>query len=411
MRDRFGSASAVITLIALSLSTFMYVTTETLPIGLLSLIADDLDSTTSAVGLLVTVYALVVVLASIPLTKVTQRLPRRLVLCVLLVVFVVATAASALSQGYWILMIARMVTASSQALFWAVVTPAAAALFMPEVRARAICILFAGSSIAALAGVPAGTWLGQQTSWRIAFFALSILGLLLLLTIALLMPNTPAGHSDTDHGWAPDAGRYWTLVVYTALSVTGAFTALTYIAPFLTDESGFGDAAISPLLFVRGLAGLIGVVVVAHLVNRNGWLTMSGLIAVQALALAAQWLFSSSQAGTVISISTSGFTLAALSAALGARVLEVAPNRSDMAAAGTSTAFNVGITAGAFLGGILLPAAGVRSTALAGAALTVGALVVVLIEPSLSSRRRMEADGPVTDDRTNESVPSQAISR
>jgi predicted MFS family arabinose efflux permease len=283
-------------------------------------------------------------------------------------------------------------------------------MFRPEVRPRAISILFAGSSVAALAGVPAGTWLGQQTSWRIAFFGLSILGLGLLLTIAILMPNTPAGRSDTDRGWAPDAGRYWTLVVYTALSVTGAFAALTYIAPFLTDESGFGEAAVSPLLFVRGLAGLIGVIVVAYLVNRNGWLTMTGLIGVQALALAAQWLFSSSQFITVISISISGFTLAALSAALGARVLEVAPNRSDMAAAGTSTAFNVGITAGALLGSILLPAAGVRSTALAGAALTFVAFVAVLVEPRLASRHPNDGREPVTDQRTSESVPSSAFS-
>jgi len=117
MRERFGSASAVITLIALSLSTFAYVTTETLPIGLLPLIAKDLGSTTSAIGLLVTAYALVVVVASIPLTRLTRRLSRRLLLSILLSVFVVATCLSALAPNYWLLMSARMVTALSQALF------------------------------------------------------------------------------------------------------------------------------------------------------------------------------------------------------------------------------------------------------------------------------------------------------
>ncbi|HEX9999178.1 MAG TPA: MFS transporter, partial [Actinoplanes sp.] len=286
MKERLGSASAVITLVALSLSTFAYVTTETLPIGLLPEIAKDLDSTVSAVGLLVTAYGLVVVVSSIPLTRLAQRFPRRRVLMVLLGVFVVGVAVSALAQDYPTLMIARMVVALSQALFWAVITPATAALFRPERRARAISILFAGSSIAALAGVPAGTWLGQLTNWRVAFVALSGIGLGILITIAVLMPNTPAGQSDTDRGWAPDAGRYWALVAYTALAVTGAFASFTYISPFLTDVSGFSESAVGPVLFVRGLTGLIGVIIVSYLVSRNGWLTMSGLIVVQTLALA-----------------------------------------------------------------------------------------------------------------------------
>ncbi|HEY0001440.1 MAG TPA: MFS transporter, partial [Actinoplanes sp.] len=104
------------------------------------------------------------------------------------------------------------------------------------------------------------------------------------------------------------------------------------------------------------------------------------------------WLFGGSQVIAVITIAVTGFTLAALSAALGARVLEVAPHSSDMANAGTSTAFNVGITAGAFLGSVLLPEFGARSTALAGTVLTLLALAVVAIEPTVSSRRRAEAD-------------------
>ena len=172
MRERLGGPSAIIALSVLSLSTFAYVTTETLPIGLLPLIAHDLGSTASAVGLLITAYGLVVVLASIPLTRLTQRIKRRHLLCGLLAVFVVATAASALAQDYQTLLVSRIVTALSQALFWAVVTPATAALFRPEVRPRALSILYAGNSVAALAGVPAGTWLGQQTSWRAAFLVL-----------------------------------------------------------------------------------------------------------------------------------------------------------------------------------------------------------------------------------------------
>ena len=391
MRERFGGTSAIIALSVLSLSTFTYVTTETLPIGLLPLIAHDLGSTASAVGLLITAYGLVVVLASIPLTQLTQRINRRLLLCGLLAVFVAATAASAFAHDYQTLLVCRIVTALSQAVFWAVVTPATAALFRPEVRPRALSILYAGSSVAALAGVPAGTWLGQQTSWRAAFLALSAIGLAILVTIAILLPSTPPGTSDADRGSAPDAGRYWAIVTYTALAITGAFASYTYINPFFTQVSHFGQGAVGPLLFVRGLAGLTGVFVIGYLVGRNGWLAMTGVIGAQTVALAAQWALGGNQIATIVSICVSGLAMAALSAGLGTRVLEVAPGRSELAAAGTSTAFNIGITLGAFVGSLLLPVFGVRATALAGMLFTLAALAVVLAEPRLSTRRRAQS--------------------
>ena len=391
MRERFGSKSAIITLIALTLAVFSYVTTESLPIGLLPLIAADLGTTEAAVGLLVTGYGLIIVAVSLPLTRLTRRLPRRRLLCILLVVFVVATCLSAAAWNYWLLMGARMVTALSQALFWCVVTPAAAGLFRAEVRGRAVSILYAGVSVAALAGIPIGTWLGQQTNWRMAFVLLTGPGVLALIAVASLLPDTPAGQGAADRGVAPDRGRYLSIVATTAIAVTGGFTAFTYISPFLTGFSGFAASSLGPLLLVRGIAGLAAVVVVGFLVDRHGWLTMIGLIGLQVVALAGQYALGASQVAAVITIALSGFTLAGLPAVLGSRVLRYAPGASDMASAGTSTAFNTGITAGALLGSVLLAGPGVRSTALAGALLSVLALAVVLAEPLVSSHRRVAA--------------------
>jgi DHA1 family inner membrane transport protein len=401
VRERFGSKSAVVTLVALTLAAFSYVTTESLPIGLLPLIAKDLRTTASAVGLLVTGYGLIVVLVSLPLTRLTRRLPRRRLLCILLGVFVVATALSAITWNYWLLMATRMVIALSQALFWAVVTPTAAGLFRAEVRGRAVSILYSSISVAVLAGIPAGTWLGQQTNWRVAFFALSGLGLLVLVTVAALMPDTPAGQGAADRGSAPDRGRYLSIVATTAMAVTGAYTAFTFISPFLTGVSGFAESSIGPVLLARGIAGLAGVVAVGYVVDRHGWPTMVGLVGLQVLALAGQYAFGTSQVAVVIAISLSGFSMAGLSAALGAQVLRYAPGASDMANAGTSTAFNAGITAGAFFGSVLLPGSGVRSTALVGALLSVVALALVLAEPGCSSRRRvapLTAGEPLLED-------------
>jgi DHA1 family inner membrane transport protein len=375
-------------LAALMLSAFTYVTTETLPIGLLPQIAGDLGKSPSAVGLLVTAYGLVVVLSTIPLTRATGRWPRRRLLAVLLVVFVVANALSALAATYAVLLLARVVVAMSQAVFWAVVTPAAASLFRPAMRPRAVALLYVGSSSATLVGVPAGTWLGQLGGWRVPFVALSVLGVAVLVVLLALMPHQAVGESDADRGTAPDAGRYRVLVVVTAAMVTGAFTTFTYVTPFLTEVSGFGSAAIGPILLVRGLAGLTGAVLAGLFAGGRGWAALVIVTVGQAVALTAQFAFGTTGPATIVTVSAAAMALSGMVAVLGARVLEVAPGSTDMASAGTSTAFNVGITGGALFGSILLTTAGVRSSALAGAALTVVALAVLLSEPRLATSRR-----------------------
>ena len=176
--------------------------------------------------------------------------------------------------------------------------------------------------------------------------------------------------------------------------MTGAFTAFTYVSPFLTDVSGLSEAAVGPVLFARGVAGVLGVVVVGLVVDRRPWLTMILVIVVQRVALVLQFALGSSAWAGAAMVATAGLGVAALAAVLGARVLIVAPGSSDMASAGMSTAFNVGITAGSLIGGLLLPAFGVRSTALVGAVFTGAALAVALAEPALASaRRRTAADG------------------
>jgi MFS transporter, DHA1 family, inner membrane transport protein len=375
---------ARLALAALALSTFTYVTTETIPIGLLPQIADGLHTRASSVGLLVTAYGLIVVIATLPLTRLTRRWPRKRLLGVLLGVFVVSTALSAAAPSYATLLAARVVTALSQAVFWAIVAPAAAALFPPARRGRAVSTLYVGSSAATLVGVPIGTWLGQVSSWRVPFAALCLLGVVVMIALQAILPDvTPAG-SGTDRGTAPDAARYRVLVVTIVVAVTAAFTAYTYINPFLTQVSGLAESAVGPALVLRGLAGMIGVFVAGLFVSRFGWLTMLTAIGLQAVALGVLYTFGTVTAFAVIVSALTSFALSGMVTAVGARVLEVAPGDTDTANAGTSTAFNVGITAGALIGAALLDGHGVRSTVLVGALIGVLGLAVVAAEPFLA---------------------------
>ena len=389
MTGRRSTATAVAALLALAVAAFTYVTAETLPIGLLLLMTADLDVAPSAVGLLVTYYGLVVVVASLPLTHVTRRMPRRQLLASLLAVSVLATWVSAAASSYWVLLAARVVTALSQALFWSIVVPTAAGLFPPRVRGRVIAVVFAGSSLAAVLGLPVGTWLGQQAGWRTAFLALSAFGLAAMVTIATCLPTAMPGGGHAARGTTPDARCYLTLMAMTILATTGTFAAFTYVAPFLTEVSQFPAAATGPLLLVRGVAGIVGVAIGGALVDRSPWVAMLIPVTAQATALLGLYALGATPVAAAGLVALSGLSFAALTTALASRVLQVAPGSADLAAAGASTAVNVGITAGALIGSILLPGLGVRSTALVGGLLSLAALGVALCEPLVAANGRM----------------------
>jgi MFS transporter, DHA1 family, inner membrane transport protein len=381
MTEQRSTRTAVVALLALAVSTFVYVTTETLPIGLLLPIAADLGVGPSAAGLLVTWYGLVVVAASIPLTQLTRQVPRRPLLSGLLAVFVLATWGSALASSYEVLLAARVVTALSQALFWSVVVPTAAGLFRPQVRGRVVAVVLGGGSLAAVLGLPIGTWLGQQFGWRTAFVALSGAGLAAMVATALCLPAGRPGRGHAARGTDPDARRYASLVMMTILATTGTFAAYTYITPFLIEVGRFPAAATGPLLLVRGVAGVVGVAAGGALVDRRPGVAIMVPVLAQAVALLGLYAAGGTRAAAIGLVALSGLSFAALTTALASRVLQVAPGSADLAAAGISTAVNVGITVGALLGSILLPGLGVRSTVLAGGLLSLAALAVALGEP------------------------------
>lgn len=371
---------AVVVLIALAISAFTYVTTETLPIGLLLLISADLNVSQAAVGLLVTCYGLVVVVTSVPLTHLTRRVPRRVLLPALLAAFVVFTVVSVATTSYWLLLAARMAIALSQALFWSVVVPTAASLFPPKVTGRALAVVFAGSSLAAVVGVPVGTWLGDQLGWQAAFLSLTGLGVLTLVVIAALLPSGRPEQAHSARGSTPDGRRYWLLMAATTLTVTGSFTAFTYVTPFLTEVATFSATAIGPLLLLRGIAGVAGVGIGGVHVDRSPWGATVTPVALQVVALLGVYVFGDSPVLAAGLVALAGLAFSAFAGAIGTRMLQVAPGSTDLASAGSSTAFNVGITSGALLGGILLSTVGVRTTALAGGLLSLAGLAVALAE-------------------------------
>ncbi|MGI5522445.1 MFS transporter [Micromonospora sp. CA-259024] len=371
---------AVGALIGLSGGTFLYTTAEALPIGLLLPMAVDLAVSPPQVGMLVTAYGAVVMVASVPLTALVRRVPRRRLLSALLVGFVVSNAITVLASTFTLLLTARMVTAATHALFWAVVVPAAAELFRPALRGRVVAVVFAGGTAALALGVPAGTWLGERAGWRASFLAVAGLGAVVLVVVATLLPSTRPEEGHAARGATPDVRRFWLLVAVAVLATAGAIAAYTYVALFVTEVSGFSASSVGAILLTRGIASVLGILAIGAILDRGPWLALVTTVALQSAALLGLYTFGQRPSVSVGLIALAGLAFAAFTAALGGLVLQVAPGRSDLAAATVSAAVNVGITAGAFVGGLALPSHGVRSTVLIGALLGVVALVLALGE-------------------------------
>lgn len=382
---RKGRLLRAIVLAGLALSTFAYVTAESLPIGLLPPMARDLGVSPSAIGLLVTAYGLVVVVSSIPLTRWSRRVGRRPLLSALLGILVLATLGAAAAPGYGLLLGARVATALSQALFWSVVVATAAGLYPAHVRGRVVAIVFGGSALSPVLGLPAATWLGQQAGWRTAFVALAGVGLLALLPVAALL-RAEGETAPPARGTSPDPARFRVTVVVTAVAVTGAFISFTYVSPFLEEVSGLGPAALGPALLARGLAGLAGVFASGALVDRWPRAALVAPVGLQTAALLGLFAAGDGAIAGVVWTALAGFSLSALATALATRVLQHAPGDVNVASATVSTAFNVGITAGALVGAALVAGPGLPSTAVAGGALSALALSVAVLEPRLAAR-------------------------
>jgi MFS transporter, DHA1 family, inner membrane transport protein len=377
-------------LAALTAGTFLYVTTETLPVGLLTPIGSDLGVSAARVGLLVTAYGLVVVIASIPLTYLTRAVPRRVLIATLLAAYVASSLGSALAGSYGTLMATRVVTALGQAVFWSVVVPIAAGLFPAEVRGRALAVLFGGVSVAAVVGVPAGTWVGQHLGWRWSFAMLAAAGAVALVALAATLPPDcrrlvdPAGP-----GSQPDRRRFSALITMTALATTGSFVFLTYLSPYLPDAIGLSAGLLSVVLLLRGLAGIGGVAVAGPLVDARPRLAIALPVAVQAAALLLL-VHPPGPVAAVVLVALTGYAFAAFTTPLSTRILQTAPIRLDLATSVSSTGVNVGITLGALIGSALLDGgSSVRSTALAGGLLTLAALALAALDrPRPIARRR-----------------------
>ncbi|MCW4457686.1 MFS transporter [Microbacterium sp. MPKO10] len=380
----------------LSAGVFLAVTSEITPTGLLPEMSTELSVTEGQIGLLVSIFAFTVVLTSAPLTALTVRLPRKPMIVAVLVVLGLANLATGLAPSYALVVVARIVGGLAHGLFWSFVPAYAARIVSRENLSRAVSLTLAGGTLALVLGVPLATALGHAVGWRWAFVAIAA-GLILgaVAVLLWLVPVAREVHEKRDAG-APkrrDATVVPVLVicVTVAIIMIGNYAFYTYVTPYLLDPIGVPSEYISIALFVYGGAGAIGLVLTGTVFARRTRLGLVIGLAGVAASVCALAFTAGGFWGSMAALAVWGLSFGMVPPLLQTRMLQTASDRfRDTGSAIYTTAFNIGISGGAFLGAMLLPLLGIQSLPLVNVALTVVGLVIVLAVV-LQGRRRDRA--------------------
>lgn len=387
-------------LFALTVAAYAIGTTEFVIVGLLPTVASDLHITLPLAGLIVSVYALGVTFGAPVLTALTGKLGRKPLLLGLMALFIAGNALAALAPSYGMLLVGRVLSAFAHGVFFSVGATIAADLVSPDKRASAIAMMFMGLTVAIVTGVPLGTFIGQTFGWRATFWAVAGLGLIALAAIALLLPANlkraePAGLMEQVR--VLGSGRLLIVFAMTALGYGGTFVTFTFLSPLLQDVTGLSANTVSLVLVLYGAAIALGNVVGGKVADRDPVRALVVLFALQAAVLALFTFTAPSPVLALITLAALGFLSFANVPGLQLYVVAMAqrhrPAAVDVASALNIAAFNLGIAAGAWIGGMVVASPlGLGATPFVGAILIAGALGLTLASGALDRRERSQPD-------------------
>lgn len=391
---------STLALLALAISAFAIGTTEFISVGLLPLIAEDLNISVTLTGLTVTLYALGVTFGAPVLTAVTSGIPRKTLLVWIMLVFITGNSLAALSSGIVMLLTARVISALSHGVFMSIGSTIAADLVPENRRASAIAIMFSGLTVATVTGVPLGTFIGQQLGWRAAFISIVVIGIVAFIANMILVPShlRKGGKIQIrDQMKLVTNGRLLLAFMITALGYGGTFVVFTYLSPLLHDITGFKETTVAFILLLYGIAIAIGNVIGGKAANRMPLTALLWMFVLQALILFLLTFTAPYKIPGLITIF--GMGLLAFMNVPGLQVYVVtlaeryAPRAVDVASAVNIAAFNAGIAIGAYLGGIVTDAIGLIHTAWIGAVMVLAAVVLTIWSMVLERRQKTAAAG------------------
>jgi predicted MFS family arabinose efflux permease len=376
-----GSGRTPFVVRVLAAGTFLMGTTEFVIAGLLPEMAGDLGVGVSQAGLLITAFAVGMIVGSPTMAIATLHLPQRSTLILALAVFSLGHVVAALSSSFTVVLLARVVTALATGAFWSVGAVVATTAVGPANSSRAMGVMIGGLTLANVIGVPLGSFIGHFTGWRGPFWALALLSAAAAAVIGRLIPaqherEVPSLRAEFG---ALRQGRLWLALGASTLIMGGVLATYSYITPLLTERAGIPEGAVPLVLIAFGLGALGGVTTGGRLGDRRPLATTITAAAATALVLLLLIPLSSNSMATVVLVFLMGLTGFAVNPVVSALAMRFAGSAPTLAAALSTSAFNVGIAVGSWAAGLALASPlGLAGPPAVGAVISVLTLVPLI---------------------------------